>query len=63
MQVKFCVPLCLMVLSLSACEMTQNAVTSSFSDFVSTETNTVVTTEQSGLINASSNAGTNLGSF
>ena len=63
MQVKFYVPLCLMVLSLSACEMTKNAVSSSFSDFVSTESNTVISTEQSGLIDASTTAGTNLGTF
>ena len=53
----------IMALSLSACEMTTSAVKSSFSNFANTEVNTAVSTEQSGLLNASSTAGTNLGSF
>ena len=51
------------VLVLSACDMATSAVKSSFSDFADTEVNTAVSTEQSGLLNASETAGTNLGTF
>ena len=53
----------IIVLSLSACEMTASAVKSSFSDRITTDVNTAVSAGQSDLLDASSKAGTNLGSF